>query len=172
MRNRFLSPLLCIVLLLPQSICTCAVASISCSDPGCGDVTSCAAPGEQEQGFRQISENSVSSSHRCSHHHDGDEAVAPEWANAEIADASLDPESSNRSHKHKRHQPDCPTVQVQNDRAYSNAQVKISDDASTQLTNLEPVANTPKVHGFGQAAPTAVYCGGPPLYVIHRTLLI
>lgn len=168
MVNRSLTLLLCFVLLLPQTVCTCAVASFACFDPTCGP--SQAAPIRPQQETLDAN-NAFSSTHkqRCCH----DEGGVSSKLNEDAATSLLpDHRTPNSSHEHKRHQPDCPTNQVIGERTSPKPQVETVKVSSIELVALPLSAVATETKMLLRNPPLPVNTGGPPLYVTHRALLI
>lgn len=169
MPNRSLSSLLCLVLLLPQTVCTCAVASFACFDPTCGP--SQAAPIRPQQ--ETLDANSaLSCTHKQRCCHDDEDGVSSKSNEDAAASLLADHRTPDPSHEHKRHQPDCPTNQVTGDRASPKPQVEIVETPSLQLLAILPDAVALEMKTLLRNPPLPINTGGPPLYVTHRALLI
>lgn len=167
MPNRLLSSFLCVLLLVPQSICTCAVASFACADPSCG-------PSPQLPTLSQTEIAVASNSASCKHKHGcypDEEAVAStsEYLVAESLTGNKPPDPS---HEHKRHQPDCPINQVVSDRTSAKPQIETVKVCSIELVVHLPDAVALETKTLLRNPPLPVNAGGPPLYVTHRALLI
>lgn len=168
MQNRLLSSFLCLLLLVPHSISTCAVASFACADPSCGQ-------SPRLPTLSQLQTAVASNSPSCKHKHccqDDDDDVSSKPDEYAVSNSPAGNKAPDPSHEHKRHQPECPTNQVVSDRTDPKPQVKTGAVSSFEPVALLPDSAALQTHAVLRIPLMPINSGGPPLYVTHRALLI
>lgn len=169
MQSPFLSSLLCLLLLVPQSICTCAVASFACSDQSCVQTPGLALQSQREAA---VEDDDSTCSYKPGCCHDDEDAASSRLSDRAIANPSTGSKVPDPSHEHKRHQPDCPTNQVNSDWTSPKPQVEIGNLASIQLLAKLPVTYAAETKTLVCNPLVFINPSGPPLFVTHRALLI
>lgn len=172
MPTRLLSSFLCVLLLLPQTICTCAVMNVACSESGCCHSAHSTDQTEHQSDNHQDADELLVQAGEYGCCLDEDDTTSHKSKCREVLDSPVAAHTPRPCHGQERHEPDCPVNQVNSDRANLKPQIEVTDFALADARTFQLFDFTLSTKGVRPQSLLPVDSGGLPLYVTHRALLI